>query len=135
MDVFFCLNNIGMINLKTNDSVNAIVHASQLFDDNIARDFIFLVKDTKTLEEITWFKNTNLSNTKRYDEYEITLSATTDVENGIIDLERGQYTFEVYWQTGSTLALSATTGTVLETGKMVVEFEPKNNYTTNDIYL
>ena len=124
-----------MINLKSGITNSAIVHVSQMFGDNLARDYTFRVLNVDN-QDVTWFTNQNISPaTKRYDEFEVILSGTPDIENGIINLEKGQYTYEVYQLTGSSLTLSATTGVVLETGKLVVDFEKKSDYTTNDIYI
>jgi hypothetical protein len=124
-----------MINLKTGITNSVIVHASQMFADNLSRDYAFRVLNVDN-EEVTWFTNQNISPaTKRYDEFEVILSGTPDVENGVINLERNQYTYEVYQLTGSSLTLSATTGVILETGKLIVDFEKKSNYITNDIYI
>lgn len=124
-----------MINLKTGITNSVIFHASQMFADNLARDYAFRVLNVDN-QDVTWFTNDNISPAiGRYDEVEVILSGTPDIQNGVINLERNQYTYEVYQLTGSSLTISATTGVVLETGKLVVDFEKKSNYTTNDIYI
>lgn len=60
-----------------------------------------------------------------------------------LNLVPGQYKYDVYESTASTLSISATTGTIIETGRMVVnditttstdEIIPSQNNLTNNIY-
>jgi hypothetical protein len=70
------------------------------------------------------FNATDLSNFNcRYNRFNIIETGTTsqDITNGIINLfAQGQWTYSIYVSSASTLSISATTGTVLETGMVVV---------------
>lgn len=61
--------------------------------------------------------------TNRYNQFELILSSTGSTSGGTstpLSLVAGQYEYKVYESTGSTLSISATTGRVLEVGRMVV---------------
>jgi hypothetical protein len=51
-----------------------------------------------------------------------------------MNLESGQYKYNVYEATGSTLSVSATTQRVVETGRMVVQLDNLTSINTQNIY-
>ena len=71
-----------------------------------------------------FFTTADVSNyTERYNLFSLTENATGSTNGGnnvALNLERGQYTYSIYEATASTLSVSATTGVILETGRMVV---------------
>jgi hypothetical protein len=86
------------------------------------------------------------SSTQRYNLFELIESSTGSTVGGDsipINLMVGEYTYNVYESTASTLSISATTGVVLETGIMTVddttgsfinEIIPEQNNTNPSIY-
>jgi len=85
--------------------------------------YLFQFKNEMNENEVL-FNATDLSNFNcRYNRFNITETGTTsqDITNGIINLfAQGQWTYSIYESSASTLSISATTGTVLETGIVVV---------------
>jgi hypothetical protein len=89
-----------------------------------------------------YFTTTDLSNyTNRYNQFELIESSTGSTTGGTsvaLNLVGGQYKYTVYESSASTLSLTATTGRVIETGKMVVKIDNSQNITTgstSSIYL
>jgi hypothetical protein len=75
--------------------------------------------------------------TFRYNLFDIELSSTGSTSGGTnvaLNLVPGQYQYKVYESTGQTLTISATTGNVVESGRMVVDIPVQNSYQTNNIY-
>lgn len=84
-----------------------------------------------------FFTTPDVSNfTERYNLFEITESVTGSTTGGTsvaLSLVNGQYNYNVYESSASTLSISATTGTVIESGRMVVgDIIQTLNNNTND---
>lgn len=81
------------------------------------------------------------SYTNRYNQFELTESITGSTSGGNdipLSLISGQYEYKVYEATASTLSISATTGRVIEIGRMVVDGDTNETIitgTTNNIYI
>lgn len=117
------------------DSVNVEVLELSQVNQAYSIDFIFQILDVQQ-NSVVWFLAANTSTARaRYDRFNIELNTVTDPANGVIDLERGQYTYKVWEYNGGAIDETGTTGDVLATGKVVVDFEPKNNYDTSNIYI
>lgn len=118
------------------NSVNVECFQLSQVEQNYSIDFIFLVEDTQ-LNEVVWFLAANTSTSRqRYDRFEIEL-VSEGFENpsvGQIFLPRGQFTYKVWEYNGGAIDQTGTTGDILEQGKVVVDIESKDNYTTNNIY-
>lgn len=118
------------------NSVNVECFQLSQVEQNYSIDFIFLVEDTQ-LNEVVWFLAANTSTSRqRYDRFNIELVAS-GLENpslGQIHLDRGQFTYKVWEYNGGAIDQTGTTGEMLETGKIVVDIESKDNYTTSNIY-
>ncbi len=118
--------------LINKDSLNTVIltltENSSLMFPHYIFEFTNDIQDNTVI-----FSATDLSTFGcRYNRFEITETGTTytDNNNGIINLvPSGYWTYNVYESTGSTLSISATTGVILETGKVFV------NGTDNDIPL
>lgn len=71
------------------------------------------------------FTTTDISNYKsRYNLFEITENVTGSTTGGTsvsLSLTPGQYKYSVYESSASTLSISATTGIIIEQGRMVVD--------------
>jgi hypothetical protein len=87
-----------------------------------------------------FFTTSDLSpSTFRYNLFDIKLSSTGSTSGGTnvaLNLVPGQYQYKVYESTGQTLSISATTGNVVESGRMVVDIPVQSSYThlINNIY-
>jgi hypothetical protein len=73
---------------------------------------------------------------ERYNLFEITESLTGSTTGGTsvsLSLVNGQYDYNVYESSASTLSISATTGVIIESGRMVVGdiIQTLNNNTNN----
>jgi len=86
------------------------------------------------------FTTPDISQSKnRYNLFNITESitgSTTGGDNIPLSLTSGQYLYRVYEASASTLHISATTGTIIESGRMVVSTE--NLHSTdiiNNVYI
>lgn len=74
--------------------------------------------------------------TERYNLFQITESTTGSTTGGTsvsLSLTNGQYNYNVYESSASTLSISATTGVIIESGRMVVGdvIQTLNNNTNN----
>lgn len=71
-----------------------------------------------------FFTTPDISNyTERYNLFQITESTTGSTSGGSnvsLSLVNGQYNYNVYESSASTLSISATTGVIIESGRMVV---------------
>lgn len=124
-----------MIFLEPN-TVNVEIFELSQIKQNYSDDFIFKVKNEQN-EVLFWFTGTNTSVAReRYDRFNIEMvnEGDEDYANAKIFLNRGQFTFEAYKYNGGPLDENGVDGDLLETGKIVVAFEEKGNYQTNDIY-
>jgi hypothetical protein len=77
--------------------------------------------------------------TFRYNLFDIELSSTGSTSGGTnvaLNIVPGQYQYKVYEGTGQTLSISATTGNVVESGRMIVDIPVQSSYThlINNIY-
>jgi hypothetical protein len=73
------------------------------------------------------------SYTNRYNQFTLIDSVTGSTSGGTsvpLSLVSGQYEYTVYESTGSTLSISATTGRILEEGRMVVASNENMTITT-----
>jgi hypothetical protein len=87
-----------------------------------------------------FFTTSDLSpSTFRYNLFDIELSSTGSTSGGTnvaLNIVPGQYKYKIYESTGQTLSISATTGNVVESGRMVVDIPVQSSYThlINNIY-
>jgi hypothetical protein len=72
-----------------------------------------------------WLTGDTSFNTNRWNQFNIT-------GTGITDLIQGSYDYMVYETTGTTLAISATTGNICETGKLIIIGTGTTSYTLNN---
>ena len=76
-----------------------------------------------TPSDITYFTGADLSTYKcRYNRFDIIETGTTYVNltGATVNLRSGSYTYDIYEASASTLSVSATTGTIISTGKVLV---------------
>ena len=102
--------NTVILTLTENSSLMFPNYIFEFFNDIQDKTVIFSAPDLSTFG-------------CRYNRFEITETGTTftDNNNGIINLvPSGYWSYNVYESTGTTLSISATTGVVLETGKVFV---------------
>lgn len=99
--------------------------------------------DFNPIKEPIYFSTPDESlSTCRYNLFRLEESDSGSITGGTsvaLSLEAGQYTYNVYEATASTLSVSATTGTIIETGRMTTAFTGStqqiiNNF-NNNIYL
>jgi len=99
--------------------------------------YLFSFVDDTSKEQVL-FNSTDLSGyPRRFNQFDIIESGSTNPSQGIIELNYGFGTYEVYEATGATLNITGTTGRVLEEGKYYVNGYPtamQANSITN-IYL
>jgi hypothetical protein len=105
------------------DSLNTVILTLTENSSLLNPNYIFEFINEMDLNSVI-FSAPDLSTYKcRYNRFEIqeTGSTFTNNINGIINLNRsGFWQYNVYETTGSTLQLSATTGIIIETGKVFV---------------
>lgn len=126
-----------MIYLK-NNIVNTVVltltETSTLSNPFYLFEFIPEFSESDSI----FFTTSDLSPaTFRYNEFDIELNLTGSTTGGTsvaLNLVSGQYEYKVYESTGQTLSISATTGNVVESGRMVVDIPFQNSLQTNNIY-
>jgi len=83
--------------------------------------FLFHFQSKFNNTEERFFQATNISNNKiRYDEFEITETSSPNYNGGEVDLFTGEWTYDVYQASASTLSISGTTGGIIETDMAIV---------------
>ena len=103
---------------------------------------LFLFENAETGEEKVFTGVKYTSNNQRYEKFYITESATTEnLLDGLINItgNTAQWNYKVYESLTSfdanNLAVSATTGNIIEQGRVLVKGIQNNNNTINDVYL
>ena len=84
---------------------------------------------------ILWTQDDISSHPNRFNQFQLNESATGSTTGGTsisLSLIAGQYDYTVYESTVATLIVSATTGRVIETGRMVVSLDGSNDIITNN---
>lgn len=125
------------------DTVNKVVltlsESSRLSSANYLFEFI---SDFQLYPYNTpiYYTTPDTSNaTLRFNLFEIELASSGSTTGGTsvaLNLTSGQYTYNIYEASASTLSVSATTGNIIETGRMVVELDNQTSINTiNDIYI
>lgn len=136
---------IYLIKDKINPVVLTLSELSQVTNPHYLFEFIY---EANLTPEPIYFTTTDESLAiNRYNLFNIEESSTGSTSGGTsvaISLMSGQYTYNIYESSASTLSVSATTGNVIETGRMVVDdltgqyinqIIPNQNNTSNNIYL
>lgn len=107
------------------DSINTVIIELTLESSLLNPYYLFEFTNEIKPSEITYFTGTDLSNYKcRYNRFEITETGSTytNLTASTVNLLTGSYTYNVYEMTSPTnLAVSGTTGIVINTGKVIVE--------------
>jgi len=89
---------------------------------------------------IYWTQTDTSLSKNRYNQFELVEDASGSTTGGTandLSLVGGQWRYSIYESTGSTLSISATTGRILETGRMFVDGDngiQNNDTNLNDIY-
>jgi len=103
---------------------------------------LFVIENAETGEEKIFTGVKYSSDNIRYEKFYITESGTTEnLLDGLINItgNTAQFNYKVYESltsfSANTLAVSATTGTIIEQGRLLVKGIQNNNNTINDIYL
>ena len=109
---------------KTNRFVMTLKESGSLANPN----YLLIFKNTYNTNSVEIpFTTTDLSPAKdRYNLFELVETSSGSTTGGTavpLSLMTGQYEYTAYESTGSTLSISATTGVILETGRMVVDDE------------
>lgn len=106
----------------TNKFVLTLSESSSLLSPN----YLFKFQSDWDLDgsNIIWYATADESNYKdRYNLFSLEESSTGSTTGGTsvpLYLKQGQYSYSVYESSASTLSVSATTGVVLESGRMIV---------------
>lgn len=77
------------------------------------------------------------SATIRFNLFDFELSSTGSTTGGTavaLNLQSGQYNYKVYEATASTLSVSATTGNIVESGRLIVQLDNQTSINTQNIY-
>ncbi len=128
-----------MIYIAKNTVNNVALTLSESSSVSVPVYLFEFINDWQLEEDPTsiFFTTTDISNfTERYNLFEITESSTGSTTGGTnisLSLVNGQYSYNVYESSASTLSISATTGVVIESGRMVVGdvIQTLNNNTNN----
>jgi len=131
-----------MIYIQKNTTNSFVLTLSE--SSRVANPFyLFSFRNEYILEsEPFYFTTPDLSSyINRYNLFNLTESSTGSTTGGTsvaLSMIGGQYEYKVYESSASTLSLSATTGRVLETGRLVVGGEQNitiSTGTTSSIYI
>lgn len=103
---------------------------------------LFVFENAETGEEKVFTGVKYTSDNIRYEKFYITESATTEnLLDGLINItgNTAQWNYKIYESLTSfsadTLSISATTGNVIEQGRVLVKGIQNNNNTINNVYL
>ena len=103
---------------------------------------LFVIENAESGQEKIFTGVKYTSDNIRYEKFYITESATTEnLLDGLINITGNteQWNYKVYESLTSfsadTLSISATTGNIIEQGRLLVKGIQNNNNTINDIYL
>ena len=103
---------------------------------------LFVIENAESGQEKIFTGVKYSSDNIRYEKFYITESATTEnLLDGLINITGNteQWNYKVYESLTSfsadTLSISATTGNIIEQGRVLVKGIQNNNNTINDIYL
>lgn len=129
-----------MIFIKKNQ-VNKVVltlsETSRLTNPN----WLFVFQNEYNLEApaIHWSQVDISTSPNRYNLFELIESDFGELTGGTqsrLNLVPGQYSYTTYESTGQTLSISATTGMIIESGRMVVESDgtDENQIITNNTF-
>jgi len=123
------------------DNINTVIltltESSQLSNPEFLFVFINEFQTFPNQDEIFFTTSNDSSYTNRYDMFDIELSSSGSTTGGTsvaLNLDSGQYRYEVYEATASTLSISATTGSIIESGRLVVEMSDDDKLNTQNIY-
>lgn len=114
-----------MINLQK-DTQNTVILELTSVSTLLNPYYLFEAINDMQPTNITYFTGTDLSTYKcRYNRFTITETGTTYVNltGGTINLLTGSYKYNIYEASASTLSVSATTGSIISTGKLIVNGE------------
>ncbi len=114
-----------MINLQK-DTANTVILELTSVSTLLNPYYLFEAINDMQPTNITYFTGTDLSTYKcRYNRFTITETGTTYVNltGGTINLITGSYKYNIYEASASTLSVSATTGSIISTGKLIVDGE------------
>jgi hypothetical protein len=115
-----------MINIDKNSS-NIVVATLTEKSTLLTPNFLFSFSSTTDVDNVVNFMATDTSQYKsRYNIFVVIETGTTFVNltGGTINLTPpGMWDYNIYESTGVTLSISATTGNILETGKVIVNGE------------
>ena len=94
--------------------------------------YLFHIRNEFNLNDtVLYYYTPDLSSNKnRYNLFNIIESSAGSTTGGFdipISLKSGQYVYTVYESTAATISISATTGHIVEVGRMVVEIDNNNN--------
>jgi len=127
-----------MIYLK-NNQINRVVLT--LTESSTLSNPFYLFEFTSeftTSSTPIYFTTLDLSSvTSRYNLFEIELSSTGSTTGGTsvaLNMVSGQYQYKVYESSASTLSVSATTGNVIESGRLILELTNESKINNNNIY-
>ncbi len=127
-----------MIYIKKNEINNFVLTLTE--NSRIQNpNFLFEFKNEFILGSTPiYFSTPDLSNyPNRYNQFELneTTSGSTTGGTGSLSLLSGQYEYTVYESSASTLSISATTGRIIEVGRMIVASPNLITTGTTNIYI
>lgn len=114
-----------MINLQK-DTENTVILELTSVSTLLNPYYLFEAINDMQPTNITYWTATDLSTYKcRYNRFTITETGSTyvDLTGGTINLLTGSYKYNIYEASASTLSVSATTGNIISTGKLIVDGE------------
>lgn len=123
---------------KTNKVILTLTESSRIGNPNYL--FVFQNEFNLNSDPIYWSQIDLSPYPNRYNEFnlvEATSGSTSGGTQTSLNLIQGQYKYTVYEASAPTLQISGTTGTIIETGRMVVAFDSvTDSYENNndDIY-
>jgi hypothetical protein len=123
---------------RTNNVILTLTEASRITNPNYL--FVFQNEFVLNSTPIYWSQTDISSYPNRYNQFELVEATSGSTSGGTatsLNLIQGQYKYTVYESSTPTLDISGTTGTIIETGRMVVAFDSVvDSYENNndDIY-
>lgn len=105
------------------DTTNEVILELTSVSSLLLPEYLFKFTNDVNPNNITYFTGTDLSTYKcRYNRFQVIETGSTYVNltASTVNLISGSYTYDIYEATGTTLSVSATTGEIISTGKVIV---------------
>lgn len=124
-----------MVYIKQN-AINTFILRLQAMRTSPSSNFLWVLENGTTHESINFILDDVSNFPKQYNKFDLTTSDTGSLVGGYgvpLKLDSGQHTYKIYETAGTSLEVSDSMGSILETGIFIVElYRTANTDSPND---